>query len=140
MVPMRPTRLLLLLSLLAATVLLVAAGRLLPAMPAGEGIYVSAAVTVLLGGLMIGSYAHFLNLTSWDRRRSAARRLPRGVVIALLLAVLGGLALIWPLEKSPEPVAADAGWYLHDDAADNALSGDATGDSAEIRVKFTSGQ
>lgn len=139
---MRPTRLLLLLSLLVATALLVATGWLLPELPAGEGIYASAAVTVLLGGLMIGSYAHFLNLTRWDTlglRPDA--RVPRPAVAGLLLALVCGLALLWPMLRPAAPVAAaNAGRYLHFDAPDADAEAAADGASAGIRVKFTSGR
>ncbi len=140
--PMHPARLLLLLSLLVVALLLVATGRLLPALPAGEGIYVSAAVTVLLGGLMIGSYAHFLNLTRWESRRlSLATRGARPAAVALALALIGGLALLWPMLRSSEPVVgADAGQYLHFDVSDPGAEAVADDGPSSIHVKFTSGR
>jgi hypothetical protein len=139
---MRLTRLVLLLSLLVTTALLVATGWLLPELPAGEGIYASAAVTVLLGGLMIGSYAHFLNLTRWDTlglRPDA--RVPRPAVAGLLLALVCGLALLWPMLRPAAPVvAANTGQYLHFDASDADAEAAAADASAGVRVKFTSGR
>ena len=139
MSPMRATRLVLLLSLLAMAALLVLAGRLLPALPAGEGIYVSAAVTILLGGLMIGSYAHFLDLTRWEDLRPSTARVSRRALVTLLLLLLGGLALAWPLSRPEAPVTADAGWYLHLDAPDVGAQTGADENPSDIRVKFTSG-
>jgi hypothetical protein len=140
--PMRPTRLLLLLSLLVTTALLVATGWLLPELPAGEGIYASAAVTVLLGGLMIGSYAHFLNLTRWDTLGLRPdSRVPRPALAGLLLALVCGLALLWPMLRSREPVvAASAGQYLHFDASEANAETGADDYSPGMRVKFTSGR
>jgi len=142
MLPKRATRLLLLLSLLVTAALLVATGWLLPKLPAGEGIYASAAVTVLLGGLMLGSYAHFLNLTRWDTLGlPPGARVPRPAVLGLLLALVVGLTLLWPMLTPAKPVAeANAGQYLHFDTPEPDAEADADDGAFSLRVKFTSGR